>query len=59
MKNNEFLPYVTIIIAAITIVVGMVTDNYYTNKSRTEIYIACVQSEACTKDFQDVIKPIK
>ena len=58
MKDIK-VPLIFLVLALIVICSFMVLDNYLTNKKKTEILIACIQSDNCSDSMKKELKPIK
>ena len=60
MKNNETIILVSLIfITTITAFICVTVDNYSNNKMRTEILLACIQSDNCSNSMKEELKLIK
>ena len=58
MKDIK-VPLIFLILALIVTVGFMVLDNHLNNKMRTEILIACIQSDNCSDSMKKELKPTK
>lgn len=60
MRDNEPIIFVgLIVITVITVIISVTVSGYLNNKMRTEIFLACIQSDSCSDSTKKELKPIK
>ena len=56
---KDYLPWICIMLLVLITFTALTLDGYLTNKARTEIIIACIQSDNCSKSFEESITTVK